>query len=400
VVSQVKRLTFTYNGHLFDPLWVILDEQSSPPLLPLLFSLHLARYGVVYDWRVTSDEIFRRRVSLLNEREVSDATIRSYIYCLANFCSYLDRCQVLSQTPGMHASSACSQRFVNHYLNTVLADTLDSHQSLNLHRSALVAYFNWLTVMEISPRLELRVDRRTRQSMAEKCNKQHYIQYVSRYWRFELLNACKTLAEKLVIRMGFEVGLRTKELMGLRVSGKNSLVSLFEQLENDDFSHVDQFRYRLEGRYTKGGKSRWLYFERLLLEDMQRYFQTERRWLTNRTGGDDGIFFLRTSQQFSGTGIGERHGSNLFHVRAREAGLNPLLSFHDLRHTFATELFHSELSGHDGRETRSESAALIVVAHRLGHAIGKDGQASLVTTKYIRMRLQMLQMEEAVNGRP
>ncbi len=131
---------------------------------------------------------------------------------------------------------------------------------------------------------------------------------------------------------------------------------------------------------------------------MRRYCESERQWLIARVNSKDTSFFLRTDQRFAGTGIGEEQGSRVFKKRAKSAELNPLLSFHDLRHTFATELFHSELVGSDGRETRSESAALIVCAQRLGHAIGKDGLASPVTTFYIRMRLQMLEMEEVVNG--
>lgn len=395
---RVEKLTLNYQGHLLEPLWVILDHQSAPPILPLMFSTHLSRHGVVYDAREISDISSRRRVSSLVERDVSDATIRSYIYCLSAFLGYLEKCRAHQQTPGLHASSACSERFVNHYLNNILAKELDSFHSLNVHRSALAAYYNWLDYMEVSPRLKLRIDRKTKQLMAEKSDKQHYIKYVSRYWRTELLNTCETLAEKLMMRMGFEAGLRTSELMGLRVSGKDSLVSLFEQLENGDFSHVNQFRYRLEGRYTKGSKSRWIYFDRFLLQDMKRYFETERQWLIDQTGSKDNSFFLRTDQRFIGTGIGEEQASRVFKKRAKSAGLNPLLRFHDLRHTFATELFHAELAGPDGRETRSESAALIVVAQRLGHTIGKNGQAPSVTTLYIRMRLQMLEMEEMVHG--
>lgn len=130
---------------------------------------------------------------------------------------------------------------------------------------------------------------------------------------------------------------------------------------------------------------------------MKRYFNTEREWLIAETRGSDSNLFLRNDQRFRGTGIGPQHGSNVFRKRARDAGLNVQLSFHDLRHTFATELFHAELEGSDGRETRSESAALIVVSQRLGHEIGRDGYAPPVTTRYIRMRLQMVELEEAAS---
>lgn len=396
--AQVEKLSIFYHGHALDPLWVIIDQESSPPVLPLLFTTHLALHGIVYESREFTDETSRKRIRSLVDREISDNTIRSYVYCLGQFLSYLDHCREHHQTPGMHASSSCSERFVNHYLNQVMASSLDSYQSLNNHRAALMAYFNWLAYMEICPRLDLRIYRKTRQAMAEKSSKQHYIQYVSRYWRTTLLNTCESLAEKLMMRMGFEVGLRTSELMGLRVSGKANLIDLFQQLDNKDYDHVDQFRYWLDGRYTKGGKSRWIYFQRFLLEDLKRYFETERQWLIDVTGSKDYSFFLRTDRRYKGTGIGEEQASRVFRKRANAAGLNPLLTFHDLRHTFATELFHAELAGPDGRETRSESAALIVVAQRLGHSFGKDGNAPATTTRYIRMRIQMLEMEEVRYG--
>lgn len=398
MLPRVKKLKLTYQGYLLDPLWVILDPQSSPPILPLLFTAHLSRLGTVYEIKEIADESSHHRVRSLIEREVSDSTIRSHVYCLSQFLFYLERCKTEHQTPGMHASSVCSQRFVNHYLNQVLANQLDSSQSLNNHRVALVSYFNFLTYIGISSPLDLRILRRTRQLMAARSSKQNYIQYVSRYWRVALLNACETLAEKLMMRMGFEVGLRTSELMGLRVTGENSLIDLFEYLENKDFAHVDQFQYRLEGRFTKGSKSRWIYMDRILVEDIKRYFKTERQWIIDRTGSVDESLFLRTDQRSLGAGIGEEQASRVFRKRATAAGLNPHLKYHDLRHTFATNLYHAELDGSDGRENRSESAALIVVAQRLGHAINKDGNAPAVTTRYIRMRLQMLEVEQMIHG--
>lgn len=393
----IKLKEFEYKGHQFDVLWVILDAQSSPPILPLCFTAYLSRYATVFELKEISDISQRRRVRSFVTNEISDSTIRSYVYCLAKFLSHLDLCQASFGTPGMHASSSCSERFVDDYINRILACNLKSYQSLDTHRSALMAYFNFLDYMEISPHLNLRIHRKTRQLMAEKCNSQNHIQYVSRYWRTALLNSCETLAEKLMMRMGYEVGLRTSELMGLRTAGPESLLDLFARLENPDFEHVIQFRYRLDGRYTKGSKSRWIYFDRDLLVDMKRYFNTERKWIVDKTNLKDPSFFLRTDKRFIGTGIQEEQASRVFHKRAMQAGLNPNLSFHDLRHTFATELFQAELEGPDGRETRSESAALIVVAQRLGHAFGRDGHASPVTTRYIRMRLQMQELEAPFN---
>ncbi|PTB99786.1 hypothetical protein C9993_01350 [Marinobacter sp. Z-F4-2] len=390
--SIVKKFeNYKYRGVSLDTFWVILNERWKPPLVPLLFTTYLARFNTVFEIRIFSDSESRRSTKFeLVEKEIGKETIRSYVYCLAQFLSYLEECHLAHNTPDMHSSSSCSERFVNHYLNEVLAHRLSAANSLGTHRAALTAFFNFCHYMEFADRMNLRVDRKTRQSVAERSTKQHYIQYVSRDSRRRLLTHCRTLAEKLVMRMGFEVGLRTSELKGLRVT---EIEALFNKLDAQEFAHVDRFKYWLEGRYTKGGKSRWIYFDRELLADMQRYCKSERQWIIDQTKSVDNTFFLRTDALGIGKGIGAEHGTNVFRKRANAAGLKPKLSFHDLRHTFATELFHEEIAGPDGRETRSESAALIVVAQRLGHAFSREGQAPAVTTRYIRMRLQMLELE-------
>ncbi|MFC3679003.1 tyrosine-type recombinase/integrase [Bacterioplanoides pacificum] len=349
-------------------------------------------YGTVHELR---DDVDGREQSYLIERDITPSTTRSYVYCLSKFLNYLEYCHIKHDTPNLHSSNTCSQKFINHYLNHELSSQLDSVSSLETHASALQAYFNFLVSIGIASTVKLRIFRKTRQSIAERSSKQFYIQYVSRYWRLELLNSCQTLAEKLMIRLGYEVGLRTSELMGLRVSGVNSLTSLFNQLDSPESASINHFKYKLEGRYTKNGRSRYIYLDSVLLEDMKRYFYTERHQASMKAKTRDGSFFLRTDQRFMGTGIGPEQGTRVFSRRSKEAGLNPLQSYHDLRHTFATELFHSELDNNEGRETRSESAALIVVAQRLGHSISRNGQAPAVTTRYIRMRLQMLEIEES-----
>jgi len=328
----------------------------------------------------------------LQESEVDNSTLRSYIYKLSQFLSYLDTC---SKTHGidMHNSSACTEKFVNHYLNDVLTKRLKSFSSLPTHLSALSSYFNWLTYFGFTPYTHLKILRKTRQRVAENSDRQHYIKYLSREGRLRLLNACETLGEKLMMRMGCEVGLRTSELIGLKVEGKDKLGKLFANLDDYGCEHVEQFKFFLDGRYTKGGKSRWIYFSRALLRDMKRYFDSERKSVLQRTKKESDSFFLLTHNEFAGEPIGIEQATRIFSRRAKEAGLNPLLRFHDLRHTFATELYHEEVVGPFGRETRSESAALLVVAQRLGHSLTRSGQVSASTTRYVRMRQEMLQLE-------
>ncbi|HCS65120.1 MAG TPA: hypothetical protein DIW64_14210 [Cellvibrio sp.] len=394
MTCSVKKLkNFTYHGHYFDLLYVILDENGSPPILPLLYTTYLCRFGEVFELKVTAGTPHECSTSILESREVSDKTIRAYVYALSKFLSYLDLTKKSHSTQGAHGSSACSDKFVNFYINTILSQDLEAASSNEVHRASLSAYFNWLDYFAVKPRLELRTFRITKQKLVENSKKENYIQYVTKYNRTKLINVCVMLSEKLMMRMGFEVGLRSSELTGLVVSGKGKLLELFEKLTDKKFLHHHEFSYFLEGKYTKGGVSRWIYFDRILLTDMKRYFDTERKSIVKKSKIYSDKFFLRRDRGNEGEGIGSEQASRVFRKRSSQAGLNKLLHFHDLRHTFATELFHRETSQNGGRENRSESAALIVVAQRLGHKFTKSGHAPAATTRYIRAWLQMQELE-------
>lgn len=389
-----KLKNFTCLNRKLDVLYAVTDENLGPILLPLFYSIHLSLHGTVFEIEETSESHTGARSSTLKERKIADTTARSYVYCLASFLTHLEKSSDRYPSPGMHSSSKCEELRINNYLNSELAKTVESAQSLEVHRSALGAYFNWLTYIGECPVINLKIYRKTRQKMAEKSSKPTYIQYVTRENRAKLINACSTLGEKLILRMGFEVGLRAAEVAGMRTSGKGGIEELFQKLNDPNFDHHLRFPYYLEGRYAKRGTSRWIYFDRELLRDMYRYYCTERRYLQKESKNSPRFLFLRSDNRFRGTPIGSEQASRVFRKVSPQAGLNPALSFHDLRHTFATELFQEELRCNSGRETRSESAALIVVAQRLGHKFTRSGQAPPTTTRYIRMRIQMSQLED------
>lgn len=392
--TKVKKIRdFAYRSITFESLFMISDQNGCLPILPLLYTTHLSRFGIVYSFTEFSDPLTYKRFSGFIEKMITESTITAYVYSLSIFLDYLERCKKIHNTPGMHSSSLCSEKFVNNYLNSFLPEQFAASRSIQTHQAALTAYFNWLHYIGLIQRIDLKISRKTRQYIAEKSQKPNHIQYISRFHFARLLNNCETLGEKLIFRMGYEVGLRTSEVAALRVGSTKKLVQLFKMLEDPDCDHLEQFSYLLEGKYTKGGKSRWIFFGRELLQDMYRYFQFERKQLLQREKKESDCFFIRRDRRFAGTGIGVEHASRVFRKTANKIGLNALLTFHDLRHTFATILFHSEIATHPGRETRSESAALIVVAQRLGHAFTNSGHAPATTTRYIRMHLQMLEME-------
>jgi integrase len=126
---------------------------------------------------------------------------------------------------------------------------------------------------------------------------------------------------------------------------------------------------------------------------MKQYFDNERLIVESKSGIISDSLLLRLDRAGYGLPIGKKQGTNTFaDLRKLFTHINETLSYHDLRHTFATELYHLELLDAEGQETRSESAALIAVSERLGHADTKTTQV------YIRLRKQMLMIEEVNHG--
>lgn len=387
---NVRKITFKYRDVDYDPIWVITDSYFSIPILPLLYTSYLSIYSTVFKIKYTSDPVSRKTITSLVPNLISDTAIRSYVYCLNDFLRYMVEDQGANR---VHASESISTAQINKYLNNILPSRITSISALESAKSALNSYYNFLCFIGVSSFKRIEIYRKTRALVCSLDNSQYYIKYLSGRKRSLLLMKCKTLSEKLVIRMGFEVGLRTSELVGLRVKGEEGLEVIFKEFKDVRYEYKEVFSYRLKGRYTKRGKSRWIYFDRSLIKDMYRYYSSDRKKIVDEVGIDDEAFFIRTDKRFRGTGITVSHGTNVFRKRAREAGIERHYSYHDLRHTFATVLFHQEISNKNSIETRSESAALLTVGQRLGHSIGRDGYASEATSRYVRMRLEMLEVE-------
>jgi integrase len=230
--------------------------------------------------------------------------------------------------------------------------------------------------------------------MAEKDDRHKKINYICRKDRVALLEKCKSKRDRLIIRMGYEVGLRASENTGIVLGehkAKNNkhsgLFALFDELHEN--KKKMSFEFTLNGKYTKGGKTRTIYFSRELLMDMYDYYMTERSVIEKESGIKCMTLFVRSDREGKGFPISSSHASSLFRkLKDKCKHINKAQSYHDLRHSFATELYHSELLNPSGHETRSESAALIVVGERLGHVPGSNA-----TKMYIRLRRVMESLE-------
>lgn len=399
-MERINLSKVTIDGIHIEKLSLFLDSEKNLIVLPFLWSLHMCNTGTVYKWvKVGSLSKYQTKKpsnsqQILENHSISDNTISNYLGHIFKFLKYIDESNKEKNTPSVHRTELLNTSFINNYLNNVLPKTLHSINSLNAHQAAINSYLTFIFEMEIKDVIPIKMHRATRQKMAEADTRLKKINYVSKSERSQLLKACNNYRDKLILRLGYEVGLRTSELCGLLLRKTNEklqpsrkgLLSLFFDLNTKPTQM--SFQYLLEGKFTKRGKSRFIYFSRELLEDMKQYFENERLIIEKQSGVITDSLLLRLDQIGFGTPITKKQGTNTFaELRKLFPHMNETLSYHDLRHTFATELYHLELLDAEGLETRSESAALIAVSQRLGHADTKT------TQKYIRLRVQMLMIE-------
>lgn len=384
------------NGQPFHKLIVITDDDNNVLLLPLLYAVHLDRIGTSFRYIQRKDDDGKEYKELA-EGILKESSIPTYFSYIFKFHIYLNDLAKKVETISTHQVYKCDSYFVNDYLNDFLVES--GIKSIDEHKAALTAYFNFLSHIGICHSLDLAIYAKSRQRVAELDETKNVIKYVSRDHRHLLQMACKSKAEKLILRMGHEVGLRAAENCGLLLKKEketdtnNGLQSLFDQLEED--KNKSKFRYHLQGKYTKNGRPREIYFNRELLLALKDYVETERQDNIDINDYQHEYLFVRSDNGCEGLPIATWHASNVFSKRkVNIPGLDQELTYHALRHTFATELFYQNLLDKSGRETRSESAALINVAIRLGHKLDKkEGKAPSTTTIYIRLLEEMKDIE-------
>ncbi len=384
-------------GIPIERLYIFYDDNYDPIELPNLWLLHIGINQAVWGWRTTGTQ--RKGKKQTNNVEVefkqthvAENTAANYVGHVFKLLEYIHSLPELS----VHRTENLTSRFLNHYLNNVLPERLESFTSLSAHQAGIAAYCNFLCALGIWPEDQNRpttIYRKTKQYMADKDTRPRKINYVASWEYNDLLRACSSDRDKLILKMGYEVGLRAEENIGLELNdhGKHKgLRSLFAELESNP--QKMQWEYILRGRFTKGSKTGAIYFDRELLQHMKDYHDGERATIVADTKYDAPTLFIRHDHASQGQSIGSQCASKVFaKLKVQFPSLNQSLSYHDLRHSFATKLFHDELLDSEGQETRSESAALETVRKRLRHA-----EDSTTVYRYIRLRTVMLERETEI----
>ena len=393
-MKRILSRDVEFEGRQIETLHSFYDDNLDPILLPNLWLLHLSLNQAVYGWRKTGTKRRSQRTPknveiAFTQSDISENTAHNYVGHVFKLLNHInDKPQI-----NVHYTEQLTSRFINDYLNNVLPERLDSIASVKAHQAGIAAYCNFLCALGVWPLEQNRpttIYRKTRQYMADKDTRPRKINYVARYEYDDLLRTCTSKRDKLILAMGYEVGLRASENIGLELNdqGKHrGLRSLFEELESKP--EKMQFEYILRAKYTKGNKTGAVYFDRELLQQMKDYHDGERAAAVKESRIDAPTLFIRYDHDGKGQSISIGHASKMFGKLITQLSyLNQSLSYHDLRHSFATILFHEELLDSNGQETRSESAALETVRKRLRHTEG-----SKTVHRYIRLRTVMLSRE-------
>lgn len=403
-MDRVLLRDLTVTGIKVESLQVFKDDSGKIIYLPLLWCIQLSVLGVTHKWvnvdRTWKPHSINNVSSPFNAEQelvtvdIKKSTIEKYAGHIYQFLLHVNISSKAGDSYSLDNLEVLSHDFLNSYVNEILPKQVSSFSALNSHVSALKSFFSFLSYLGLRRYTLIAIHRSTKQNLAKDDNSRKKISYISKSERSSLLLACSNQRDKLILRMGYEVGLRTSEnraLVMANFNAKNSkhsgLTDLFDQL--DKYPRRDRFSFLLNGRYTKGGRSRYVYFDRQLLLDMKRYFDTERQTLLQHYQLNSNSFFIRYDKEGAGSEISSNLGTRLFNKLRKQCFPDSQATYHDLRHTFASELYYSELLDSNNRETRSENAARIVVAERLGH---RDIKTTLI---YIRL-LQHLKLIEGL----
>jgi len=371
-------------GRYFERLDVLVHSDGSLALLPTLFSIFCFSRSTSLVKRDVRNEFHAKKIRRQTEVIEKHLAFSSCVAYVARVFDFTKHFENLRQD-NVHINK---DKFMNLYLNEVLAPRITNKMTLDLAKSALTSYRLFLFKINIGDIPNFTFDREVLAALHSSKIVYSASDYVSREERSIIQQACRNERDRLIIRCGYVLGLRTSEnrafmLNDQRIKGRMEpgLLSLFEQLKN---THKSTFIYTINGIHTKYKKSRDIYIPRTLLEGLYSYYRSERKTFldTHKIDNPDWLF-IRYDHRGKGKQIAQRHATNIFKQALDDSCLKESsLSYHTLRHTFATEHYSSLVRKEVG-ERYSESTALFLVAKRLGHA--KSG----TTERYIRLMEDM-----------
>ncbi len=410
-MDKIEINDFDHDGIKLEKFDVFLDDGEVPILLPTFFSMFTSKCLQIYKAIDEKSETSQKIVTRLVLSEISEVTFSQY---MSHLKRYLDYCEKFAKehtnAPNIHMHEAAPDEFINGYINEELIDAQSKgQQSAAQAVGALSAYYNYLAHIGVAKVKSLRIYKNYRDTAAKNTLRKRAVKYLTLKTRSALVNVCNNLRDELLLRMGWEVGLRSKENCGLLLNdfsyGKTThkgLRSLFLEMQEDESKTT--FDYFLAGNYVKRtglggtGRSRKIHLDRDLLARLYEYYAIE------RPESESDVFFLKTDSKGLGLPINTNTASEVFLARKKELlaklqqddcdfSIHEHNSYHHCRHTFGTNVFY-ELLGDQGVDTiTAGSAAIITVAKLMGHKMEDPRARNQVTQLYIRAVREMQALE-------
>lgn len=406
-INDLEGETEYLNSHLF------FDDDQDLIVLPSLFSLSLKRNLEIKHTIETVDKDTGEVHLTVESKAITEPTYASYMTEMKRFLFYINEVTKHSKDfpADVHKLENIKTKFFkNHYLKDLIEVQKMGDKTLSHTIPMIKAFYHSLTPLGFPLPLginKLSIPKNSRQNMVKNTRRKTAPKYVTHKIRSLMIEDCRTIRDEVILRCGWELGLRTKENTGIFYNdffyGKDThkgIKSLIEDMEKDE--KIFTFDYYLPGTFVKQsrhvsgvstGEGRILKIPRNLLMRMKDYIHEERAALND----EQRCLFVNArgdKKTIKGTSISESRATTVFEVARNRlikkqnepdyqgAMIDEANTYHHGRHTFGTELFHLLLNGRDTSSITPDSDVMHTVAERMGHAMGKYGEQ--ITSRYIR----------------
>ena len=370
-----------------------IDCNNTPVVIPTLISMSMNKTGCVKSQKTIVNKNKVVEVTIV-DTEINPSTINIHEDAILHFLQYVEQqSQLNPDLPNVHMHTHATSEFINTYLNDYLISELKKGFNTVTQRiSILTSYYIYLSYLGIAETKNLYIYQKLRAAAHQNIVRSRAYKYIQKDTRNKMLLTCKTIRDELLLRFGFECGLRAIENTSLFMDDftyakkpQKGFKSLFDELEQSD---KDVFEYLLtitKARKNEGSPARTIYIPRALLEKCKMYYLVERQKETNSNS-------LLVSTDGKGTAIKAGVATRVFRDirtmlldgRSPNLVLNEDNSYHHLRHSFGTEKFYELCRGIPHDSITEGHSVVTEVARLMGHKINKKEWAQEVTIRYIR----------------
>lgn len=264
--------------------------------------------------RAIMQEELNKTLTELKYRNYSQKTVKSYIGCLKDYFSYLEK-----DFNKFSAKDGPAFGWDEYKVKQFLVNKKEKGaggQTINIYLNAIKFYYE--NIVKIDFKINIKYSRRPKKLPI----------ILSREEIDQVIKAIINKKHSLMIALAYGAGIRVGEIVRLKVNDLN-----FEQLN----IHIKQ---------SKGAKDR--------ITVMPEKLKNNLISLCTGKSGDEYVF-----ESERGGRLTERTAQKVFERALNEAGINKPATFHSLRHSFATHLLENgidvryvqELLGHQNIRT-------------------------------------------------